>query len=131
MTGGFTGSENTKVTEIFTVEEKAWRTVGDLPRARNGLRATNLDNMIYVLGINILVEFTNTDSFSFHAGGDTEILRFNSSNSVWEVFGRMTEKSGSKLEVSIIDCNLGKLKPNQKYFYTFLLFSAKLQRTTY
>ena len=117
MTGGFTGSENTKVTEIFTVEEKAWRTVGDLPRARNGLRATNLDNIIYVLGINILIEFNNTESFFFHAGGDTEILRFNSANSVWEVFGRMTEKSGSKLEVSIIDCNLGKLKPNQKYFY--------------
>ena len=50
VTGGFTGSENTKVTEIFTVEDKAWRRVEDLPRARNGLRATNVNNMIYLLG---------------------------------------------------------------------------------
>ena len=58
MTGGFTGSENTKVTEIFTVvEDKAWRRVEDLPRARNGLRATNVNNMVYVLGMNILSEF--------------------------------------------------------------------------
>ena len=50
MTGGFTGFENTKSTEIFTTGDTTWTTVGDLPRARNGLRATNVNNMIYVLG---------------------------------------------------------------------------------
>ena len=50
MTGGFTGFENTKSTEIFTAGDTTWTTVGDLPRARNGLRATNVNNMIYVLG---------------------------------------------------------------------------------
>ena len=50
MTGGFTGFENTKSTEIFTAGASSWTTVGDLPRARNGLRATNVNNMIYVLG---------------------------------------------------------------------------------
>ena len=50
MTGGFTGFENTKSTEIFTAGASGWTTVGDLPRARNGLRASNVNNMIYVLG---------------------------------------------------------------------------------
>ena len=50
MTGGFTGFENTKSTEIFTAGATVWTTVGDLPRARNGLRATNVNNMVYVLG---------------------------------------------------------------------------------
>ena len=50
MTGGFTGLEITKVTEIFSYSTHTWKFVGDLPRARNGLRATNVDNIIYVLG---------------------------------------------------------------------------------
>ena len=50
MTGGFTGSENTKVTEMFGHSYKAWKIVGELPRARNGLRATSVNNVIYLLG---------------------------------------------------------------------------------
>ena len=50
MTGGFTGSENTKITEIFSASSKAWKIVGELPSARNGLRATNVNNVIYLLG---------------------------------------------------------------------------------
>ena len=53
MTGGFTGFENTKSTEILTAEARAWTTVGALPDARNALRATNVNNMIYLLGIKI------------------------------------------------------------------------------
>ena len=50
MTGGFTGSENTKVTEILSEKSNAWKIVDELPRARNGLRATNVNNVIYLLG---------------------------------------------------------------------------------
>ena len=50
VTGGFTGKENTKSTEIFTVGAAAWTTVGGLPTARNGMRATTLSNVIYLLG---------------------------------------------------------------------------------
>ena len=50
VAGGFTGLEITKSTEILTVGDTAWTTVGNLPRARNGFRATNVNNMIYVLG---------------------------------------------------------------------------------
>ena len=54
MTGGFTGLQNTKSTEILTTGATAWMTVGPLPKARNGLRATSVDNIIYVLGMNIM-----------------------------------------------------------------------------
>ena len=50
MAGGFTGLEITKSTEILTVGDTAWTAVGNLPRARNGFRATNVNNIIYVLG---------------------------------------------------------------------------------
>ena len=50
MTGGFTGLENTKTTEIYTAKENIWRTEGEIPSARNGLRAANVNNIIYVLG---------------------------------------------------------------------------------
>ena len=50
MAGGFTGLENTKSTEILKAGGTAWTTVGNLPRARNGFRATNVNNIIYVLG---------------------------------------------------------------------------------
>ena len=50
MTGGFTGSENTKVTEIFSASTNGWTIVGELPKARNGLRATDVNNVIYLLG---------------------------------------------------------------------------------
>ena len=57
MTGGFTGSETTKSTEIFT--DGTWREVEPLPRARNGLRATNVNNMIYLLGEDLVVELSD------------------------------------------------------------------------
>ena len=42
-------------------------------------------------------------------GGDTEILKFKpSANNTWTVFAQMTKKAGSKLEVSTINCSLGK-----------------------
>ena len=50
MAGGFNGIMNLGSTEILTDGKSAWETVGDLPRARNGLRATNVNNIIYVLG---------------------------------------------------------------------------------
>ena len=30
---------------------EAWKEVGNLPKARNGMRATNVNNIIYVLGM--------------------------------------------------------------------------------
>ena len=45
------------------------------------------------------------------AGGDTEILKFDPSdptNDTWTVFAQMTQKAGSKLEVSTVNCSLGK-----------------------
>ena len=50
MTGGFTGLQNTKSTQILPAGETAWITVGELPKARNGLRAATVDNTIYLLG---------------------------------------------------------------------------------
>jgi len=67
--------------------------VGNLPKARNGLRATNVNNIIYVLG------------------GDTDILKLDltiPSSPSWKDVGQLTEKAGTKLEISTIDCSLGK-----------------------
>ena len=65
MTGGFTGEENTKSTEIFTAGATAWTSVGGLPTARNGMRATTLNNMIYLLGISLVSGAFNTLSIYF------------------------------------------------------------------
>ena len=69
MTGGFTGSENTKSTEMFS--DFAWRMVGLLPRARNGLRATTLNNIVYLLG----KSFNGIQSASFEYS-KAETLKF-------------------------------------------------------
>ena len=50
MAGGFDGMRNLRSTEILIEEDSAWSRVGDLPRARNGLRATNVNDVVYVLG---------------------------------------------------------------------------------
>ena len=50
MAGGFTGFENTKSTEIFTAGASAWTTVGALPSPGCEFRATNLNNVVYLLG---------------------------------------------------------------------------------
>ena len=50
MTGGFTGLENTKSTEIFTAGASSWTQVGDLPHPGCEFRATNVNNVIYLLG---------------------------------------------------------------------------------
>ena len=50
MAGGFNGIMNLGSTEILTDGKSAWELVGDLPRARNGLRATNVNDIVYVLG---------------------------------------------------------------------------------
>ena len=120
MTGGFTGLENTKSTEIFEAGATVWTIVGALPRARNGLRATNVNNIIYVIGKYMLSHdynfssaklFLSNPNLILHCcvGGDTEILKFEpSANNTWTVFADMTKKAGSKLEVSTINCSLGK-----------------------
>ena len=41
---------NTRTTEILNLGATKWLKVGDLPRPRNGMRATNVNNMIYLLG---------------------------------------------------------------------------------
>ena len=50
VTGGFTGLENTKSTEIFTAGATAWTTVGDLPSPGCEFRATNVNDFVYLLG---------------------------------------------------------------------------------
>ena len=50
MAGGFDGMRNLRSTEILIEEDSAWSRVGDLPRARNGLRATTVNDIVYVLG---------------------------------------------------------------------------------
>ena len=71
VTGGFTGNETTKSTEIFT--DGAWTEVGALPRARNGLRATNVNNMIYLLGEDLVVELSDLTALYRWRYRDTEI----------------------------------------------------------
>ena len=89
VTGGFTGLENTKSTEIFTAGASSWTTVGALPSPGCEFRATNVNNIVYLLG------------------GDTEILEFNpAAGNTWSVYHQMTEKAGSKLEISTINCRL-------------------------
>ena len=53
VAGGFDGFANLRSTEILIERDSAWdkEKVGELPRARNGLRATNVNNIIYVLGM--------------------------------------------------------------------------------
>ena len=41
---------NTRTTEILKPGATKWLKVGDLPRPRNGMRATNVNNLIYLLG---------------------------------------------------------------------------------
>ena len=80
----------------------------NLPRARNGLRATNVNNIIYVLGTETGKLHSADKNFS---GGDTDILKLdltNPSSPSWKDVGQLTEKAGTKLEISTIDCNLGK-----------------------
>lgn len=88
VAGGFTGIENTKSTEILTDGANIWTIVGELPRARHGLRATNVNNIIYVLG------------------GDSEILKFDSLGKTWTVFFEINSRDGNKLEVSTVDCTV-------------------------
>ena len=51
VAGGFDGFANLRSTEILI--DTAWVRVGELPRARNGLRATNVNDIVYVLGKDI------------------------------------------------------------------------------
>ena len=75
--------------------------MGELPKARNGLRATTVDNIIYLLGKYHSKALVN--SLPFCQGGDTEIMKFDpSANNTWTPFAEMTKKAGSKLEVSTI-----------------------------
>ena len=50
VAGGFTGLENTKSTEIFTSGAAAWTPCGELPHPGCEFRATNVNNIIYLLG---------------------------------------------------------------------------------
>ena len=59
VAGGFDGTKNLRSTEILLEGDSAWDTVGELPRARNELRATNVHNIIYVLGM-------ETDNVTFY-----------------------------------------------------------------
>ena len=58
VAGGFDGMRNLRSTEILIEEDSAWSRVGDLPRARNGLRATNVNDIVYVLGKETVGETT-------------------------------------------------------------------------
>ena len=104
MTGGYTGSEVTSTTEILTLKEgKVWQFVGNLPRPGYGLRATTVNNVIYLLGRNIL---RPRPGWPLSSGGGTEILQFDSDGSSWQVYSHITPRSGMKLEVSTLDCEI-------------------------
>ena len=107
MAGGFTGLEVTRSTEIFTENGGAWSEVSSLPRPANGLRATTVNNMVYLLGRNILRLGRGQSDLSSSTGGDTDILQFDDSDETsWKVFSQMTKQPGIKLEVSTIDCRI-------------------------
>ena len=53
VAGGFDGRRNLRSTEILIDGASAWNVVGELPKARNGLRATNVNDIVYVLGKDI------------------------------------------------------------------------------
>ena len=89
VTGGFTSVENTETTEILESRSSSWTTVGALPYARNGLRAATVANTIYLF-----------------VGAETEILKYEATNSSWVYYANMTAKEGSKLEVSNINCSV-------------------------
>ena len=50
MAGGYNSTGNTDTTEIFKKGDPSWTFVGALPNARNGFRATTVNNIVYVLG---------------------------------------------------------------------------------
>lgn len=85
--------------------------------ARNGLRATNVNNMIYVFGkyygFRDYIHYTK----QCLPGGDSEILKFDSSEKTWTVFAQINGRPGSKLEVSTVDCTLGKAPHSNKVFH--------------
>ena len=51
--GGFNGFGNIKTTEILVEGDTAWVITEPLPLARNGLRATTVNNVIYLLGMEV------------------------------------------------------------------------------
>ena len=54
----------------------------------------NIRSSLRLLALNVLC-----------SGGNTEILKFNPhSNNTWTLYDQMTEKAGSKLEISTINC---------------------------
>ena len=89
VTGGFTSVENTETTEILESRSSSWKPAKPLPYARNGLRAANVANTIYLF-----------------VGTETEILKYEANSSSWVHYANMTAKEGSKLEVSVINCNV-------------------------
>ena len=89
VTGGFNSTENTDSTEILNSGSSSWTLVGALPYARNGLRATNVANIIYLF-----------------VGAETDILKYETSSQSWVYYADMTPKEGSKLEVSPVNCSV-------------------------
>ena len=85
-------------------EGEAWQVVGNLPRPGYGLRATTVNNLIFLLGRNILRLTWPVSPLS--EGGDTQILQFEDSDKTWRNFTQMREQPGIKLEVSTVDCGI-------------------------
>ena len=71
VTGGFTGYENTKSTEIFTAGATAWTQCGELPHPGCEFCATNLNNVIYLLG-----KYQVKSAISSQCCVQVEILRY-------------------------------------------------------
>jgi len=95
VTGGYTGTENTKTTEILLPKAPKWVFVGELPLSSVvGLSATNVDNIIYLIG------------------GETDIYTFNNISRGWEYFFPMIHKEDCKIEISTVNCTFAESLAN-------------------
>jgi len=96
VTGGYTGNGNTKTTEILLPKDKYWKILKQpLPFCSVvGLSATNVDNIIYLIG------------------GETDIYTYHSTSREWKKFSPMIQKEDCKIEISTLNCKFAQSLAN-------------------
>ena len=93
MTGGWDGNNLIASTEVLSSASGGWKSVGELPSARSGLRGITLANKIFVSGY---LSPETSENKLYILGGINEcgnefadILQFNPTSNQWEEAGQM------------------------------------------
>ena len=96
-----------KLPKYFLLQQTVGQSWGSYPRQGMDWELPTW-TMLYISLVNVKLRVCLALIFECE-GGDTEILKFDpSANHTWTYFSNMTTKEGNKLEVSTINCSLGK-----------------------